>query len=134
MIFYTIMGLLICPYLGCCDSHSTWQTFAGKTVPTALGALWGFVVTALLLPKYASHDMLQAQADILRAAHDSMRRYAFGGWWLGCCVWASGTRSTGRLALLCHPRISCTTLLPANPSYPPTPPPRSLAPAANMKR
>lgn len=72
MIAYTIVGLVLCAYLGCCEAHSTWQSFAGKAVPTALGALWATAFTALVLPNYASNDMLLTQADILRSSYGSL--------------------------------------------------------------
>ena len=121
MIAYTIVGLVLCAYLGCCEAHSTWQSFAGKArhrnvqplprcalecvqcslnifsratsmqrpcrqlahlplallqaVPTALGALWATAFTALVLPNYASNDMLLTQADILRSSYGSLSGY-----------------------------------------------------------
>ena len=86
MIGYTMVGLTACTYIGCCDAHATWQTFAGKAVPTVLGALWGLALNSLILPHFASNDMLQTQADILRTSFQNMLRWAGAASKLRCLL------------------------------------------------
>lgn len=93
MSCYTFTGILACTYLGCCDVTVTWQTMAAKAVPTALGALFGLALTALVLPRFASSALLAQQAGILRDAFRTLRRCWGGGLFLqpgdcwGCCCW-----------------------------------------------
>ena len=53
---------------------------AAKAVPTALGALWAFALTALLAPNYASNGVLARQAGVLRDSFRELcRRVRFRG-------------------------------------------------------
>lgn len=47
---------------------------APQAVPTAIGGVWGMLVSALVMPHYGSSTMLEEQAGILRDAFDGMAR------------------------------------------------------------
>jgi hypothetical protein len=72
MISYTAVAVLSCTYVGCCDASTTWLSMAGKAVPTALGGVWGLLVT-MLLPNFASNEILAEQASILRESFSCMK-------------------------------------------------------------
>ncbi|PRW60354.1 riboflavin kinase isoform B [Chlorella sorokiniana] len=72
MISYTAVAVLSCTYVGCCDASTTWLSMAGKAVPTALGGVWGLLVT-MLLPNFASNEILAEQASILRDSFACMK-------------------------------------------------------------
>lgn len=73
MVCYTCVGILACTYVGCCDAAgATWQTFAGRAVPTVLGVVWGMLVTSLILPQYVANDLLREQAGILRSSYATL--------------------------------------------------------------
>lgn len=67
---YTWNGVVYCQYTGTCCKPGTVLTFGGKALSTALGALYAFFVTALIVPLYSSEVILSMEGKFLKGSID----------------------------------------------------------------
>ena len=65
---YTWNGVVYCQYTGVCCKPGTVLTFGGKALSTALGALYAFFVTALIVPLYSSEVILSMEGKFLKGS------------------------------------------------------------------
>ena len=73
LFVYTFNGVFVCSYTGICCTPGDVQTFGGKAVSTALGAIYAFIVSNIVFPSYSSEVAFELEGYLLQSFMHSIQ-------------------------------------------------------------